>query len=154
MDKLSSLSLVGFPGNRVIEVMIGGELVLDLSLSLFSFPQDRIPIREREVRRRIQVLMSGQNPVYSITKDEKIEIFFFFMSLSEMKWNKVPYTFIQNKSQKRNGNDNKKIGSLSENHFPIYWDEDVLFQDLWDINASPYPNISRRISSSDRDDGS
>jgi len=58
-------------------------LVLDLIPPPFSFPQDRIPIREKRERRKIQILMGGQNLGHTFTRDEKMEILLFSMNLSE-----------------------------------------------------------------------
>jgi hypothetical protein len=63
--------------------MTGGELVLDLNSAPFSFPQERIPVREKRRERRIKILMGSHNLGYSFLWNKKIERFFFSINLSE-----------------------------------------------------------------------
>jgi hypothetical protein len=83
MDKFNSLSLVGFSGKIVTEVIEGGEFVLDLSFAPFSSPQHRIPMGEKRKERRIKILMRSHNLGYPFLWNKKIEKYLFFINLSK-----------------------------------------------------------------------
>jgi hypothetical protein len=65
------------------EVITGGELVLDLNSAPFSFPQERIPVREKRRERKVNILMNIHNLGNSIFLNEKIESSLFSINLSE-----------------------------------------------------------------------
>jgi hypothetical protein len=62
MIKFNALSLAGFSGKIFTEVIIGGELVLDLGPTSFCFSQDKFRMKKKRKNNRVMVLVNDHNP--------------------------------------------------------------------------------------------
>jgi hypothetical protein len=62
MIKFNALSLAGFSGKIFTEVIIGGELVLDLGPTSFCFSQDKFRMKKKRKKSKVMVLVNDHNP--------------------------------------------------------------------------------------------
>ena len=80
MTKFNSLSLVGFSGKILTDVIIGGELLL--GPTSFCFSQDKFtPKMIMRKKNKVMLLINRLNSGFLNLSNKGIEMFFFFMNI-------------------------------------------------------------------------
>jgi hypothetical protein len=75
------LSLVGFSGKMLTEVITGGELVFDLDSISLCFLQDKFTTKQMRRRKRVMALKNDHNPSCPVLLNEWIKMFLFRINI-------------------------------------------------------------------------